>query len=137
MPGARNAGAASSTRLPRTGAAELRTRLRLAREMPNGQRQGERAQPVGKNGSLAAVDLPAFPDGQSSGEQHHDASYTVQAMAFPPALTAKAPVLTILTAEGRVQLPGAGLTRVHANPYGEKVRQDAGKESACRAPLRL
>jgi hypothetical protein len=49
----------------------------FAGEVPDGDGEGEGAEEVGHHGQLAAMDLPALPEGDGGGEQHDEASCVV------------------------------------------------------------
>ena len=49
----------------------------FAGEVPDGDGEGEGAEEVGHHGQLAAMDLPALPEGDGGGQQHDEASCVV------------------------------------------------------------
>jgi hypothetical protein len=65
--------------------------------VPDRKRQGECAKPIGKHGRLAAMNLPALPDGRGGGQQHHNASNLVHARILSAAFVHAAAIESILT----------------------------------------
>jgi hypothetical protein len=69
----------------------------LPRQMPNAHRQSQRAKPASQHRSFSAMNLPALPESNSGGQNHHDAANSIHARILSAPRANRAATAAILS----------------------------------------